>query len=266
MPASNYGDEHRIFLQGLMCRGILDAKEVNRLLEVALENCKIDIPDQKTEKQKLLLQIITEINENLGDLDLMIKKGVDEDDGTNYFMLINVSQRGGGQGGDALATVQSQFSAVELEYLRLLASRILQNQQKSIKSTPALHLIREVPGNENMRYSMAQGEQMIQMCVDNKWLKIVDTGRVALGVRFIGELEGWIMHTLGEDVDKCKVCRKIVLRGVGCSCGMEYHRNCANRMAKATGGTMKCLGCDSSVNIEAETVDQEERTEEQDSD
>ena len=31
-----YGDEHRIFLQGIMCNGILDQKAVRNLFEIAM--------------------------------------------------------------------------------------------------------------------------------------------------------------------------------------------------------------------------------------
>ena len=31
-----YGDQHRIFLQGIMCKGILDQKEVRNLFEIAM--------------------------------------------------------------------------------------------------------------------------------------------------------------------------------------------------------------------------------------
>ena len=31
-----YSDKHRIFLQGIMCKGILDQKEVRNLFEIAM--------------------------------------------------------------------------------------------------------------------------------------------------------------------------------------------------------------------------------------
>ena len=49
--AESFEDEHRIFLQGLMCKGVLNPKEVNALHEKALAICNIDIPEKKTERQ-----------------------------------------------------------------------------------------------------------------------------------------------------------------------------------------------------------------------
>ena len=41
-----YKEKHIIFLQGLMCKGVLNSKEVNALYEKALAVCKIWGKDQ----------------------------------------------------------------------------------------------------------------------------------------------------------------------------------------------------------------------------
>ena len=41
-----YKEKHIIFLQGLMCKGVLNSKEVNALYEKALAVCKIRGKDQ----------------------------------------------------------------------------------------------------------------------------------------------------------------------------------------------------------------------------
>ena len=49
MPRTKFDDEHRIFLQGIMCKGILNDKEVHALHSRALKACSIEIPDKKPE-------------------------------------------------------------------------------------------------------------------------------------------------------------------------------------------------------------------------
>ena len=91
---------------------------------------------------------------------LTVKKGVDEDTGESCFMLINTQNRmvgvlrsvphppptplQVGQNKDLGTKVQSQFTAAELDYLRLLASEILQSDHKTISSRLALNLMDQV--------------------------------------------------------------------------------------------------------------------------
>ncbi|XP_023339110.1 non-structural maintenance of chromosomes element 1 homolog [Eurytemora carolleeae] len=130
----HYGDEHRIFLQGIMCKGVLNYKQVNKLLDSALMNCQITIPENKAEKQNLMLKIIQEINDRISNISLTIRKGVDEDDGTNYFMLVNLSHRRCGDSDELAKRLQVQWSAHELEYFRLIAKEILEDDNKSVSS------------------------------------------------------------------------------------------------------------------------------------
>jgi len=259
MPEGKYDDEHRLFVQGLMAKGILSTKEVYSLLELALESCKIDFPEEIKDRQKTLLNFIHEINETLSDLDLTVRKVVDEDDGANYFILMNLSQRGGQP---SLAGLQNMFTGIELEYLRVLTTAILESDEGAISSMPALQLVLDVSGNESRKYSMVHAEDLINRCADNRWLKIIDNNMVALGVRFIGEMDSWIAQTLGEDTLKCEACRKIIVRGVDCSsCEAIYHRHCAHRVSKATAGKLKCLRCSHSVKLQKRAKPSEENKE-----
>ena len=58
-------DEHRLFLQGLMCRGILNSKEVNSLHERCLKVCGIKISEKRKDLNDLLVRNIHTINSNL---------------------------------------------------------------------------------------------------------------------------------------------------------------------------------------------------------
>merc|ERR1711860_75247 len=126
------------------------------LMETALDLCKVAIPESKSERDKVLLALIHQINDKISDLHLTIRKGVDEEDGQNYFMLVNNSQRTA-----PLNQCQSALSVPELEYLRLLATEILLTETRSLPSSMALNLIYRMEGGTNAKYSINDAEKTI---------------------------------------------------------------------------------------------------------
>lgn len=235
-----YEDEHRFFVQGIMCKGVLNSREVNLLHEKALRKCGIEVPEKRKDQQDLLLANIKTINEELDTVGLTIRKGVDEDTGESYFMLINTQNRMVGQNKDLACKVQTQWSAAELDFLRLLATEILQSEEKSISSRLALNLMDQVGGGKKL--SMSEAEKTINRLIQAKWLKTVD-GDIALDVRFLGEMEPWMMDVMGG-VAKCQICRKVVVRGIYCTCedSIAWHKYCLAKQSKA-GVTTKCKKC-----------------------
>jgi len=241
---ATYEDEHRIFLQGLMCKGVLNKEEVNTLHEKALTMCKIDIPEKKVERQRLLAANIQTINNQLEPVGLVIRKGVDEDTGDNFFMLVNTQNRMVGGSRELGAQVQVQWSAQELEYLRLLATEILQSEKKTITSREALHLTDKVGQGGGKKLSMENAEGTINRLLSASWIKLVEeNSEIALGVRFLGEMESWMMDVVGG-VAKCQICRRMVVRGQYCGCeeGVAWHHYCLEKQAKQ-GVTTKCKKC-----------------------
>jgi len=246
MPAtvSNYEDEHRIFLQGLMCKGVLNSKEVNALHEKALVICKVEVPQEKKERQHLLARNIQIINNELEHVGLVIRKGIDEDTGDSCFMLVNTQNRMVGGSRDLGANIQVQWSSQELEYLRLVATEILQSEDKSITSREALHLTDRVGQNGGKKLSMEAAEGTLNRLMTARWLKSMEGNRlIALDVRFMGEMESWMVEVVGG-VAKCQECRKVVVRGVYCGCeeGVGWHKYCIQKRAKL-GADTKCKKC-----------------------
>jgi len=237
-------DQHRVFLQGLMCKGVLNKKEVDQLFEKSLKVCSLEVPEKRKEMNDLLVKTIHVINDNLGEVGLVVRKGVDEDSGESYFMLVNTSGR---QAGPELgAGVQAQWSREELEYLRLVATEILQSQEKSVSSRLALNLTDQVGGQgRGKRLSMEGAEAAINRLIEAKWLKVLHNGSLGLDVRFLGEMESWMVEVVPDGVAKCQICRKIVVRGIYCHCqdNQACHRYCIARQAKAGGGQTKCKQC-----------------------
>jgi len=260
-----YEDEHRFFVQGIMCKGVLNSKEVNLLHEKALRKCGIEVPEKRKDQQDLLLANIKTINEELDTVGLTIRKGVDEDTGESYFMLINTQNRMVGQNKDLACKVQTQWSAAELDFLRLLATEILQSEEKSISSRLALNLMDQVGGGKKL--SMSEAEKTINRLIQAKWLKTVD-GDIALDVRFLGEMEPWMMDVMGG-VAKCQICRKVVVRGIYCTCedSIAWHKYCLAKQSKA-GVTTKCKKCKEIIHPAAsgEAVEAKKRSQDDEDD
>ena len=248
MPSRDkYSDEHRIFLQGMMCRGVLDTKEVNDLLQRTLKSCNTEIPEKKSECLALIQDMVVTINGEISKLGLIIRKGQDEDTGKPCFMLINNSNRIVGGSKDLGTRVQSQWAAQELEYLRLVATEILQTENKVISNREALQLTDQVGKNGGKRMTMEAAEMTINKLMAARWLKTVEgNSKLALDVRFIGEMESWMVEIMGADrMIYCKACRKLVVRGVYCNnCdAVAWHHYCVEKQV-TKGVDVKCLDCD----------------------
>ena len=251
MPGrDNYSDEHRIFLQGLMCRGVLDFNEVYDLTRRTLKACNIDIPEKRKECISVALGMVQIINGEVAKLGLKIIKGSDEETGKPYFMLINTSSRMVGQSRDLGTSVQSQWTALELEYLRLVATEILQSEDKVISNRQALQLTDQVGKNGGKRMTMEGAEVTITKLMAARWLKLVEgNSKLALDVRFVGEMESWMVEIIGADkMAYCKVCHKLVVRGVYCdNCDtVAWHTYCLEKVASG-GVDVKCLDCNTLV-------------------
>jgi len=250
MPRTKFDDEHRIFLQGIMCKGILNDKEVHALHSRALKACSIEIPEKKPERDLLLVTNIQIINGEIEKLGLKIRKGQDEDTGKSCFMLINSSNRMVAGSRDLGTQVQVNWSQQQLEYLRLVATDILQSEDKAVTSRAALLLTDRVQKKNGKKMSMEEAETTINELIDARWIKPLDGNKkLTLDVRFIGEMEGWMVEVMGaENVAFCKSCRKVVVRGRYCQCAdnIAWHNYCIEKQV-ARGVDVKCLTCNTKI-------------------
>jgi len=146
------------------------------------------------------------------------------------------------------AGVQVQWKEQELEYLRLLATNILQSDSKTITSTEAMHLTTRVGQNGGKKLNMDDAEGTINKLIKAKWIKDLEDGsEIALDVRFLGEMESWMVEVVGG-VAKCQLCRRVVVRGVYCECeeGIAWHKYCLDKKEKA-GIETKCKKCGDTI-------------------
>lgn len=252
MPGKEkYQDEHRIFVQGLMCRGFLKEKDVHALHNKALRMCGISIPETKEDKNSLLTSNIQTINQELRKVGLLIKKGQDEDSGKSFFLLVNTQSRMIGSNRELATSVQTQWTSQELEYLRLIATEILESERKEVSSTEALRLTDQVAKKAGKKLSLEAAEKTITNLMRAMWLNETSKGKLVLGVRFIGEMESWMVEVMGEDnIRHCQACRKIVVRGGFCPAHPEavWHIYCLEKSARLK-ADIKCGVCGKKVTV-----------------
>ena len=65
-------------------------------------------------------------------------------------------------------------------------------------------------------------------------------------------METWMVEVVGG-VAKCQICRKVVIRGVYCTCDpmMAWHKHCLAKQVKANVETI-CKNCNSPVHMDRE--------------
>ena len=163
--------------------------------------------------------------------------------------------------------LQSQWSSQELDYLRLIATEILESERKEVSSTGALRLTDQVVKKAGKKLSMEAAEKTISSLISNMWLKQTK-GKLVLGVRFIGEMESWMVEVMGRDnIQHCQACRKVVVRGGSCPCqpAVAWHFYCLEKSARLN-ADIKCGVCQRKVTVGARAKPSQDEEENDDDD
>lgn len=256
---------HRIFLQGLMCRGIVDANEALKLYEFAAIRCHGEVSDDRNEKFKKMGPFVRQINEQLEKLGMKILKVSDEFKTVkaSFFTLIVTTERNDATMLNKRAMVD--FGAHELELLKLVTEKIMEEEDRIIDQTTAINLAMKV---KTKKMTLKEGQDALRRFINDKWLH-TNNGQVGLSARFIAEMEDYLKDTFGTakgvegSVGECGLCKKIVVRALTCECDERYHYYCANALPEAA---RKCSTCRQKLEIPRETQTQRGKKRAQDDD
>lgn len=269
-----YSDEHRIFLQAIMARGILNAEEVHTLLNMACRRCKVEIPTDPKGKMEKLKRFIQTINKELESVGLQIKKALDEDAKTRaaFFVLCNNYDRSQ-EVSQLTVKAMVDFSPNEMEYFKILLENILKSNDKEISPTSALNCANYVKNsNVNRKFTQQDGESALKKFVEHKWMKYDhprNQNQLRLSTRFLAEMDPYLKETykkcteqneedLDEDfvemargIGKCQLCQNLVIRSVDCpNCRANYHLYCIYQTAKEEMPEAgRCKSCNADVPI-----------------
>lgn len=223
-----YGDPHRLFVQGMMSHGVVDNKEFVKLFNLCLQRCKIEKPNDSKLLNLAKADFLKAINVKLEDkCDLKIVKSPDENysHGIPLLILINLKDRSADS--DKL-TIKCMTSLAphELDYLKILVEKIMDNPSKELAQNTALNKCNEVASK---KISISEAEAILSKLKRQKWLSEVD-GAIRLSVRFIFEMEPYLREMFPDQVGNCSFCTRFVVRAIQCSrCDTLHHAYCVKK-------------------------------------
>ncbi|KAL7638587.1 UNVERIFIED_CONTAM: hypothetical protein RMT77_011159 [Armadillidium vulgare] len=218
-----YGDAHRAFLQILLQYRVLTAREVKSTFDKICKHFGGELKDLK--------EFILKINEHLEPLQMVIRKGIQEekDSDVSCFVLVNNLN-------NELTRSCSSFTKQELGYLKLLVENVVMSDNGEIGIMAALAL-----GSERQpRLKATLVENLIDRLVEEKWL-IREEGILSLSALTMCELYSYLEHHFEDNCLKCYFCSNYTLKGYTCpACDTKGHRNCLENFWKRSNCTNQC--------------------------
>lgn len=205
-------DAHRMFLQAIMCRGILNAREVRQLYKDCSNPTESDVEPAKIQ------QFVSTINSTLRRYSMEVRKGISEVDGSHHYALVNVVE-------SDITKLASDYTVNELELFKKMIGVMVESDLGVISSIEALNLTETL--EKKMTKSAAEG--FIKQLVADKWLH-QDQGEITLAVRALIELDQYLRQTYQGILLSCNICGQIALKSQKCfNCEMKMHVHCASR-------------------------------------
>lgn len=202
-----YGDVHRFFLRTVASRGVLSIPEANEILNGYEENNSNSIES-----------LIKDINKEIRPLQQTIKLVTDEVTEEEAIVFLSLGE-------DELSRSQNIFSAVDLEYFRILLEDIVVTNRREISGIQALNLVGRMKGN----LLKTDAQRLLDKWCQMKYLEKLESA-YGLGIRAIHEFEGYIRQNLPDAIEECSLCKRIVYRGCNCPhCGLALHTRCLNK-------------------------------------
>jgi len=237
-----YGTPHRMFVQGLMTRGIIDPDEFDHLFNLCLLRAKVKPPSEKTEhRQKAKKAFISTIKSTIEaktSLKLLLVYNEESKQMKRSLLLSNQMDRSKDSNQLTIKAMVT-FLPHEIEFLQLLIREILDDPMREIPQTPALNLCKRV---KKKKMTLDECNDLLERLMEHKWLVLSKDSNIRLSTRFIYEMEPFLKDEYGQTQDlKCTSCHKIVIRSIVCpneDCDSQFHVYCANASKYV------CIACD----------------------
>ncbi|XP_059172233.1 non-structural maintenance of chromosomes element 1 homolog [Physella acuta] len=209
------------FLQSFLSKGILNGKEVKTLMTEC--GVQIDSTDE-------MLKCVHTANEAIAPFNLEIKKGIQEDDGANFYCLVNTVET-------PISRLSSTYTPNELELFKKLIEQIVDTDEGKVGSLAALTLTDRL----EKQMGKEEAQDFFNRLEQDKWIKKNADGKLSLSVRSILELEQYLKDVYPDFIKLCNICSKICLLGQTCShCGIKLHLRCAQTLFAKQGEVKKC--------------------------
>lgn len=219
---------HKAFLQAFMNKSVQDGKQVKALYRHCCETYAEPYNSDERERNQHMVELIRTINASILPFHLEVKKGICEDDGTNYYCLVNNVENN-------ITRLSSDYTPNELEFFKKLVESIVENEGR-VGSRAALNLVERL----DKKMTKQEAEFLLERLQTERWV-LQKEGKVSLSVRSILELNQYIQQVYPDYVKVCNMCNLICLKGEACEeCGVKLHHHCAVRYFRDRRDNPRC--------------------------
>ncbi|XP_072318589.1 non-structural maintenance of chromosomes element 1 homolog [Eucyclogobius newberryi] len=227
--ARPFGDVHRRFLQSMMSNSVMEEQEASALYQRCCDVHKAQcVPDK-------LDEFIDTINSKLQTMFMQIRKGMSEDNGHQFYALVNMAETD-------VTRMSSDYADNELELFRKTMDLIVSSENGKVSSTDVLNIADTLTIK---KLKKSEAEQVLNRLVQDKWLN-EKRGEFSLSVKCIIEMEPYIRRMHEEQVKVCHICHNIAFQCQICDnpiCGIKIHNPCVARYFKGR-IEPRCPACD----------------------
>ncbi|XP_068606822.1 non-structural maintenance of chromosomes element 1 homolog isoform X2 [Brachionichthys hirsutus] len=223
------GDSHRRFLQAMMANGVTDEQGAMALYR----HCCTTHSSQHSPAR--LNDFIDTINSKLQPLFLQIRKGTSEDNGRQYYALVNMAETD-------VTRMSSDYADVELELFRRVLDLIVGSESGSVSSNDILN---SADSLTMKKLKKSETEKLLSRLVHDKWLD-EKRGEYTLSTRCIIEMEPYIRTMYEDQVKDCHICHNVAFQCQICenpTCGIKIHNPCVARIFNGR-AEPRCPACD----------------------
>ncbi|XP_045902195.1 non-structural maintenance of chromosomes element 1 homolog isoform X1 [Micropterus dolomieu] len=223
------GDSHRRFLQTMMASGIVDEQGAKTHYQYCCETCNTQHAPDKLD------DFIETINSKLQPMFMQIRKGMSEDNGQQYYALVNMAETD-------VTRMSSDYTDNELELFGKTMDLIVGSENGKASSTDILNSADTLT---TKKLKKSETEHLLNRLVHDKWLN-EKRGEYTLSTRCIIEMEPYIRTMYQDQVKVCHICHNIAFQCQICenpTCGIKIHNPCVARYFKGR-AEPRCPACD----------------------
>ncbi|XP_056134609.1 non-structural maintenance of chromosomes element 1 homolog isoform X2 [Lampris incognitus] len=189
------GDSHRRFLQTMMAHGIIDKMMARSLHKHCCEIHKAQYAHDRLD------EFIGVINSRLQPMFMQIRKGISEDNGFEYYALVNLANTD-------VTKMSSDYADNELELFQKIIDLIVDSDEGIACSTEILN---HADSLQSKKLKKSDAEHLLRRLVLDNWLN-EKQGNYTLTTRCIIDMDHFIRTVYADRVKMCSICRSIALQ------------------------------------------------------
>ncbi|CAG7824327.1 unnamed protein product [Allacma fusca] len=251
-----YGDLHKIVLQGIMASGFLDSKGVKTLFTAACDFLKCT-KEEKVEKTSMqyVQKVVRGINEEIKPFNMAIRSANCELTGKKFFIFMVTVE-------NSIVKMQMMFTSSEIEiFQKCLDGMMRKYPNFSLPMNECINVLKDIDSRTSLTHAETFINKMISLQYFTKNPPNSEDFDVTLGVRGIREFEPLLVDLYRDVVRSCSLCKMILLHGYRCpGCKILFHQHC---YLKYVATCKQCKSCNASWGVRKNMLDRTRTTDDQ---